>query len=51
MARSRLLPDNFTLALVATVTLASLLPASGAVGAFFEKATVGVVARGAVKRA
>jgi len=44
MARSRLLPDNFTLALVATVTLASLLPASGAVGAFFEKATVGVVA-------
>lgn len=44
MARSRLLLDNFTLALVATVTLASLLPASGAVGAFFEKATVGVVA-------
>ncbi|WP_312130385.1 bile acid:sodium symporter family protein [Diaphorobacter nitroreducens] len=44
MARSRLLPDNFTLALVATVTLASLLPASGAVGAFFEKATVAVVA-------
>lgn len=44
MARSRLLPDNFTLALVATVTLASLLPASGTVGVFFEKATVGVVA-------
>lgn len=44
MARSRLLPDNFTLALVATVTLASLLPASGGVGAFFEKATVAVVA-------
>ena len=44
MARSRLLPDNFTLALVATVTLASLLPASGAVGAIFEKATEGVVA-------
>ncbi|WP_312306786.1 bile acid:sodium symporter family protein [Diaphorobacter nitroreducens] len=39
-----MLPDNLTLALVATVTLASLLPASGAVGAFFEKATVGVVA-------
>ena len=44
MARSRLLPDNFTLALVATVTLASVLPASGAMGAFFEKATVAVVA-------
>lgn len=29
MARSRLLPDNFTLYLVATVTLASLLPAQG----------------------
>ena len=26
MARPKLLPDNFTLALVATVTLASLLP-------------------------
>ena len=44
MARSRLLPDNFTLALVATVVLASVLPASGTVGAFFEKATVAVVA-------
>lgn len=44
MARSRLLPDNFTLALVATVALASLWPASGAAGAFFEQATVGVVA-------
>lgn len=44
MARSRLLPDNFTLALVATVSLASVLPASGAVGAFFERATVAVVA-------
>ncbi|MGD9774935.1 bile acid:sodium symporter family protein [Diaphorobacter sp.] len=44
MARSRLLPDNFTLALVSTVALASLLPASGGAGAFFEKATVGVVA-------
>lgn len=29
MARSRLLPDNFTLYLVATVTLASLFPAQG----------------------
>ncbi len=44
MARSRLLPDNFTLALVAVVILASLLPASGVVGAFFERATVAVVA-------
>ncbi|HEY2254111.1 MAG TPA: bile acid:sodium symporter family protein [Variovorax sp.] len=39
MARSRFLPDNFTLALVATVTLASLLPASGGVGRFFEHLT------------
>ena len=44
MARSRLLPDNFTLALVATVALASLVPASGMAAAFFERATVGVVA-------
>lgn len=29
MARSRLLPDNFTLTLIAVVTLATLLPASG----------------------
>ena len=39
MARSRFLPDNFTLALVATVTLASLLPASGMAGHFFERLT------------
>jgi solute carrier family 10 (sodium/bile acid cotransporter), member 7 len=39
MARSRFLPDNFTLALVATVTLASLLPASGGAGHFFENLT------------
>lgn len=44
MARSRLLPDNFTLALVATVVLASVAPASGMAAAFLEKATVGVVA-------
>lgn len=44
MARSRLLPDNFTLALVAVVVLASVLPASGGLAAFFEKATVAVVA-------
>ena len=29
MARSRLLPDNFTLTLIAVVALASLLPCSG----------------------
>lgn len=29
MTRPRFLPDNFTLTLVATVILASLLPASG----------------------
>ncbi|MDM0040073.1 bile acid:sodium symporter family protein [Variovorax sp. J22G21] len=39
MARSRYLPDNFTLALVATVTLASLLPASGSTAHFFEGLT------------
>ncbi|MGJ7496615.1 bile acid:sodium symporter family protein [Variovorax sp. RT4R15] len=39
MARSRYLPDNFTLALVATVTLASLLPASGRTAHFFEGLT------------
>ncbi|WCM94533.1 bile acid:sodium symporter [Acidovorax sp. NCPPB 2350] len=40
MARSRFLPDNFTLALLATVALASLLPASGALAQGFEGATV-----------
>lgn len=35
MARSRLLPDNFTLALVGTVLLATLLPASGQAAVFF----------------
>jgi sodium/bile acid cotransporter 7 len=39
MARSRFLPDNFTLALVATVTLASLLPAMGTAAHFFEVLT------------
>ncbi|RYF30387.1 MAG: bile acid:sodium symporter [Comamonadaceae bacterium] len=39
MARSRFLPDNFTLALLATVTLASLLPAGGRIGHFFEGLT------------
>lgn len=35
MARSRLLPDNFTLSLVAVVALATLLPARGAVAVAF----------------
>jgi len=39
MARSRFLPDNFTLALVGTVALATLLPASGATARFFEGLT------------
>jgi sodium/bile acid cotransporter 7 len=39
MARSRFLPDNFTLTLVSVVTLASLFPASGATGHFFEGLT------------
>ncbi|WCM87148.1 bile acid:sodium symporter family protein [Acidovorax sp. NCPPB 3576] len=44
MARSRFLPDNFTLALLATVALASLLPASGRVAQGFEQATLAAVA-------
>jgi len=36
MTRPRFLPDNFTLALLATVTLASLLPASGWMAHVFE---------------
>jgi len=39
MARSRFLPDNFTLALVTTVAVATLLPASGRVAHFFEGLT------------
>ncbi len=39
MARPRFLPDNFTLALVATVTLASFWPASGGTAHFFERLT------------
>ncbi|AGI24568.1 bile acid:sodium symporter family protein [Pseudomonas sp. MT3] len=35
MARPRLLPDNFTLALIATVTAASLLPCEGTVAVIF----------------
>jgi solute carrier family 10 (sodium/bile acid cotransporter), member 7 len=39
MVRPRLLPDGFTLALVATVAVASVLPAGGAVAPGFETAT------------
>lgn len=39
MARSRFLPDNFTLYLVATVVMASLLPASGRFAQLLEVAT------------
>ncbi|MES2361675.1 MAG: bile acid:sodium symporter family protein [Pseudomonadota bacterium] len=39
MSRSSYLPDNFTLALVGVVTLASLLPASGQAAHFFEGLT------------
>ncbi len=39
MSRSRLLPDNFTLALLSVVTLASLLPAAGRPAQFFEGLT------------
>ncbi len=39
MARSRFLPDNFTLYLVATVIAASLLPATGRVAQVLEVAT------------
>ncbi len=35
MARPRLLPDNFTLALIATVTVASLLPCEGTTAVIF----------------
>ena len=43
MARSRLLPDNFTLYLVATVTLASLFPAQGVFAEGLSWVTKGVV--------
>jgi len=39
MNRPRFLPDNFTLALLATITLASLLPASGRMAHAFELLT------------
>ncbi len=39
MARSKYLPDNFTLSLVAVVTIASVLPASGQTARVFELLT------------
>jgi sodium/bile acid cotransporter 7 len=39
MARPKLLPDNFTLSLVATVLLASFFPCTGSVGVFFNQLT------------
>lgn len=36
MARSRLLPDNFTLTLLAVVAIATLIPASGSLAVVFE---------------
>lgn len=44
MARSRFLPDNFTLALLGTVTIASVLPASGVAAQALEGLTVAAVA-------
>jgi len=44
MARSKFLPDNFTLALVATVAVASLLPAQGVAARGFEGLTTAAIA-------
>ncbi|MEG0150148.1 MAG: bile acid:sodium symporter family protein [Comamonas sp.] len=43
MTRPRFLPDNFTLALMATVALASLLPATGNFAVYVEYATTAIV--------
>lgn len=44
MPRPKYLPDNFTLSLVTTVTLASLLPCSGDVARVFETVTAIAIA-------
>ena len=44
MARSRFLPDNFTLALLSTVLLATLLPASGRAAQLFDGLTTLAIA-------
>ncbi len=41
---SRFVPDNFTLALIVTVALASVLPAQGQVGVAFEWITMAAIA-------
>ncbi|WP_144267250.1 bile acid:sodium symporter, partial [Comamonas thiooxydans] len=43
MSRPRFVPDNFTLALIATVIFASFLPASGQVAKYVELTTTGIV--------
>ena len=43
MKRPSFVPDNFTLALVAVVLLATLLPAQGVVAHLFDGATTGVI--------
>ena len=44
MSRPKYLPDNFTLALLATVLLASLVPATGVVALGFEWLTTAAIA-------
>lgn len=44
LSLSRLVPDNFTLALVGTVVLATLLPAQGQVSEAFDALTIGAIA-------
>lgn len=43
MSRPRFLPDNFTIALIAMVVLASLLPASGQLAEYVQYITTGIV--------
>ncbi|QXZ10627.1 bile acid:sodium symporter [Comamonas sp. Y33R10-2] len=43
MSRSRFLPDNFTLALIASIIIASLLPASGKAAEYVEWTTTAIV--------
>ena len=43
MSRPRFLPDNFTLALLAVLALASVLPASGQFAHYVELVTTGIV--------
>ena len=43
MSRPRFIPDNFTLALIAPVIIASFLPASGKMAEYVELATTAIV--------